>query len=134
MAREEMVDAHRDGLRFAADCDLKRFFDTVHHGLLMHRLARRIADRRVLRRIGHYVRAGVILADGSREPTPCGVPQGGPLSPLLAKVMLDDLDKELARRGLRFARYADDLVRHEARIMRGASAPTADQRAVSLSP
>lgn len=110
MALEEMQEAHREGLRCAADCDLKSLFDTVHHGLLMDRLARRMADRRVLRRIGRYVRAGVILADGSREPTPCGVPQGGPLSPLLANGMLDDLDKELARRGLRFARYADDVL------------------------
>jgi RNA-directed DNA polymerase len=110
MALEEMVEAHREGLRFAVDCDLKRFFDTVHHGLLMNRLARRIADRRVLRLIGRYLRAGVILPDGRREPTPCGVPQGGPLSPLLANVMLDDLDKELERRGLRFARYADDFL------------------------
>jgi len=108
MALEEMAEAHREGLRYAADCDLKSFFDTVNHGLLMNRLARRIADRRVLRLIGRYLRAGVILADGSREPTPCGVPQGGPLSPLLADVMLDDLDKELERRGLRFSRYADD--------------------------
>ena len=81
MALAEMEDAHREGLRYAADCDLKSFFDTVNHGLLMNRLARRIADRRVLRLLGRYVRAGVILPDGSREPTPCGVPQGGPLSP-----------------------------------------------------
>lgn len=110
MALEDMVEAHRDGLRFAADCDLKSFFDTVNHGLLMNRLARRIADRRVLRLIGRSLRAGGILPDGSREPTTCGVPQGGPLSPLLANVMLDDLDKELERRGLRFARYADDFL------------------------
>jgi RNA-directed DNA polymerase len=64
----------------------------------------------VLRLIGRYLRAGVILPDGRREPTSCGVPQGGPLSPLLANVMLDDLDKELERRGLRFARYADDFL------------------------
>ena len=76
----------------------------------MNRLARRIADRRVLRLIGRYLRAGVILPDGSREPTTCGVPQGGPLSPLLANVMLDDLDEELERRGLRFSRYADDFL------------------------
>ena len=110
MAIDEMEQAHRDGLRFAVDCDLKGFFDTVHHGLLMQRLARRITDRRLLRLIGRYLRAGVILADGLREPTSCGVPQGGPLSPLLANVMLDDLDTELARRGLRFARYADDFL------------------------
>jgi RNA-directed DNA polymerase len=110
MALEEMVDAHHEGLRVAADCDLKSFFDTVHHGLLMNRFARRIADRRVLRLIGRSLRAGVIRPDGSREPTPCGVPQGGPLSPLLANVMLDDLDKELERRGLRFSRSADDFL------------------------
>jgi RNA-directed DNA polymerase len=110
MALKEMVDAHRRGLRYAADCDLKSFFDTVNHDLLMNRLARRIADRRVLRLIGRYLRAEVILPDSSREPTPCGVPQGGPLSPLLANVMLDDLDGELERRGLRFSRYADDFL------------------------
>jgi RNA-directed DNA polymerase len=110
MALAEMEEAHREGLRYGADGDLKSFFDTVHHGWLRNRLARRIADRRVLRLMGRYLRAGVILADGSREPTPCGVPQGGPLSPLLANVMLEDLDKELERRGLRLARYADDGV------------------------
>jgi RNA-directed DNA polymerase len=110
MALKQMERAHADGLRFAVDCDLKSFFDTVNHGLLMNRLARRIGDRRVLRLIGRYLRAGVILSDGNRERTPCGVPQGGPLSPLLANVMLDDLDRELERRGLRFARYADDFL------------------------
>jgi RNA-directed DNA polymerase len=110
MALTEMEDAHHDGLRYAVDCDLKSFFDTVNHGLLMNRLAHRIGDQRVLRLIGRYLRAGVVLPDGNREPTPCGVPQGGPLSPLLANIMLDDLDKELERRGLRFARYADDFL------------------------
>lgn len=110
MALTEMEAADGEGRRYGVDCDLQSFFDTVHHGLLMNRLARRIGDRRVLRLIGRYLRAGVILPDGSREPTPCGVPQGSPLSPLLANVMLDDLDKELERRGLRFARYADDLL------------------------
>lgn len=110
MALEEMEQAHSDGLRFAVDCDLKSFFDTVNHGLLMNRLAGKVHDKRVLRLIGRYLNAGVILPDGKREPTPCGVPQGGPLSPLLANVMLDDLDKELERRQLRFARYADDFL------------------------
>ena len=110
MALEEMEQAHGDRLRFAADCDLKSFFDTVNHGLLMNRLLRKVHDKRVLRLISRYLNAGVILPDGKREPTPCGVPQGGPLSPLLANVMLDDLDKELERRELRFARYADDFL------------------------
>jgi RNA-directed DNA polymerase len=110
MALAEMEQANRDGLRFAADCDLKSFFDTVNSGLLMNRLARQVHDARVLRLIGCYLHAGVILPDGTREPTSCGVPQGGPLSPLLANVMLDDLDQELEQRGLRFVRYADDFL------------------------
>ena len=109
LALEEMQEAPREGLRVAADGDLKSFFDTGPHGLVMNRLARRMADRRGLRLMGRHRRAGVIRPDGSREPTPCGVPQGGPLSPLLAKVMLDDVDKELERRGLRCSRYADDF-------------------------
>jgi RNA-directed DNA polymerase len=110
MALAETPEAHRDGLRDGADCDLQRFFDTVPHGLVMHRLARRMADRRVLRRIDRSLRPGVMWADGSRARTTCGVPQGGPRSPLLAKVMLDDLDKAWERRGLRLARYADAVL------------------------
>ena len=110
MALAEMECAYSDGLRYAVDCDLKSFFDTVNHGLLMNRLSRRIKDPKVLKLIGRYLRAGVIMPDGQREATSCGIPQGGPLSPLLANVMLDDLDKELERRGLRFSRYADDFL------------------------
>jgi RNA-directed DNA polymerase len=109
MALEEMGDAHREGLRSAADGDLKRFFDTGNHGRLMPRLARRLADWRVRRLMGRSWRAGVTLADGSREPTPCGVPQGGPVSPVRANGMLDDVDQELERRGRRVARSADDV-------------------------
>jgi len=110
MALVEMEQANSDGLRSAVDCDLKSFFDTVNHGLLMNRLARRVKDSRVLRLISRYLHAGVILPDGKREATVCGVPQGGPLSPLLANIMLDDLDKELEARGHRFSRYADDFL------------------------
>ena len=104
MALAEMAEAHRDGLRYAVDGDLQSCFDTVNHRWLMNRLARRINARRVLRRRSRYWRAGVILPDGSREQTLGGVPQGGPLSPVLAHVRLDDLDAELERRGLRCAR------------------------------
>jgi len=98
------------GYHYAVDCDLKSFFDTVKFDRLMRLLARRILDKRVLRLIGAYLRAGVKLPEGNVEATTQGVPQGGPLSPLLANIMLDPLDKELERRGLRFARYADDFL------------------------
>jgi RNA-directed DNA polymerase len=96
--------------KWVVDCDLKAFFDTVNHDVLMNRLERRIKDRRVLSLIGKYLRAGVKLPDGRLEPTRGGVPQGGPLSPLLANILLDDLDQELEKRGHSFARYADDFV------------------------
>jgi len=99
--------ARRD---YAVDCDLKSFFDMVDHCQLMQRLRRRIEDGRVLHLIGRYLRAGIVLPNGTREATPAGVPQGGPLSPLLANIMLDDLDHELEKRGHRFARYADDFI------------------------
>ena len=98
------------GYTEAVDCDLKGFFDHVDHDLLMARVAAKVRDQRVLRLIGRYLRAGVVLPDGTREPTPRGVPQGGPLSPLLANIMLTPLDRELENRGLRFARYADDFL------------------------
>jgi RNA-directed DNA polymerase len=102
--------AAAEGYTEAVDCDLKGFFDHVDHDLLMARVAAKVRDKRVLRLIGRYLRAGVVLPDGTREPTPRGVPQGGPLSPLLANIMLTPLDQELERRGLRFARYADDFL------------------------
>ena len=92
------------------DLDLEKFFDRVQHDVLMARASRRVKDKRVLRLIGTYLRAGVKLPEGKVEVTTQGVPQGGPLSPLLANIMLDPLDKELQKRGLRFARYADDCV------------------------
>jgi len=96
------------GYRVAVDMDLSKFFDKVNHDVLMTRVARKVKDRRVLKLIGKYLRAGVVV-NGRLQSTPEGVPQGGPLSPLLANIMLDDLDKELERRGHRFARYADDF-------------------------
>lgn len=102
--------AAAEGFTEAVDCDLKSFFDQVDHDLLMARVAGQVRDKRVLRLIGRFLRAGVVLPDGRRERTPRGVPQGGPLSPLLANIMLTPLDRELERRGRRFARYADDFL------------------------
>ena len=99
----------REGYRVAVDMDLSKFFDTVNHDVLMHRVARKVRDKHILRLIGKYLRAGVVI-DGRLQATRKGVPQGGPLSPLLANILLDDLDKELEHRGHRFARYADDFV------------------------
>lgn len=97
------------GYRIAVDLDLKKFFDNVPHDILMARVAKRVGDKRLLALIGRYLRAGVMI--GERwEPSELGTPQGGPLSPLLANILLDDLDRELERRGHRFARYADDLL------------------------
>ena len=107
-AVRHVADTIKSGRRFAVDLDLSKFFDRVNHDVLMVRLARKVADKRVLRLIGLYLRAGVEVA-GRWQNTAEGVPQGGPLSPLLANVLLDDLDKELERRGHRFARYADDF-------------------------
>jgi len=97
------------GYRIAVDLDLEQFFDRVQHDVLMVRVARKVADQRVLALIGRYLRAGVWVA-GIIQPTQRGTPQGGPLSPMLSNILLDDLDQELQRRGLRFARYADDLL------------------------
>ena len=99
----------RQGYKVAVDTDLSKFFDTVNHDVLMNRVSRRIADKRVLRLIGKYLRAGVI-DKGRLQATRKGVPQGGPLSPLLANILLDDFDKELEKRGHRFVRYADDTI------------------------
>jgi RNA-directed DNA polymerase len=97
----------QEGYAWVVDVDLEKFFDRVHHDVLMSRLAKRIADKRVLRLIRHYLEAG-ILVEGVVMARDRGTPQGGPLSPLLANVLLDEVDKELEKRGLRFVRYADD--------------------------
>jgi RNA-directed DNA polymerase len=95
------------GHHVVVDVDLEKFFDRVNHDILMDRLAKRIADKRVLRLIRRYLQAG-ILAHGVHSERFEGTPQGGPLSPLLANVLLDEVDKALEARGYSFARYADD--------------------------
>lgn len=96
-----------EGCGFTVDMDLEKFFDRVNHDLLMGRIAKRVEDKRLLKLIRAFLNAGVMengLVSSSEE----GTPQGGPLSPLLSNLLLDDLDQELERRGLRFVRYADD--------------------------
>jgi group II intron reverse transcriptase/maturase len=96
-----------EGYSWVVDVDLEKFFDRVQHDVLMSRVARRIADKRVLRLIRRYLDAG-IMVHGVVVERHEGTPQGGPLSPLLANVLLDEVDKELEKRGHRFVRYADD--------------------------
>jgi RNA-directed DNA polymerase len=98
-----------EGCRFVVDLDLSKFFDRVNHDRLMNRLSSRVTDKRVLKLIGRFLRSGVMIG-GLCEPTEEGTPQGGPLSPLLSNIVLDELDKELERRGLHFVRFADDCV------------------------
>ena len=96
-----------DGYVWVVDFDLEKFFDRVNHDILMGRLAMRIADKRLLKLIRRYLQAGVMVHGVVQERWE-GTPQGGPLSPLLSNLLLDELDKELTRRGHRFCRYADD--------------------------
>jgi RNA-directed DNA polymerase len=98
----------RSGRRWMVDLDLEKFFDHVNHDRLMHALGQRIGDKRVLRLIGSFLRSGV-LENGLVSPAVEGTPQGGPLSPLLSNIVLDELDRELTRRGHAFVRYADDV-------------------------
>src|SRR5436309_9846904 len=95
------------GYRWCVDLDLEKFFDRVSHDKLMARIATRISDRRLLKLIRAFLKAGV-MEGGLVSPVDEGTPQGGPLSPLLSNIVLDEFDRELERRGLRFARYADD--------------------------
>jgi len=98
----------RQGHTWVVDLDLEKFFDRVNHDVLMHRVRERVTDRRVVTLIHRFLKAGVFTLEGMVEPTGEGTPQGGPLSPLLANLLLDDLDRELEKRGHRFVRYADD--------------------------
>jgi len=117
-----------EGNRIVVDLDLEKFFDRVNHDILMGRVAKREKDKRVLKLIRAFLNAGVVMEDGVVIRTEEGTPQGGPLSPLLSNLMLDDLDRELERRGHRFVRYADDCniyVRTERagqRVMEGITA------------
>ena len=97
-----------EGHEWVVDLDLEKFFDQVNHQRLMARLAQRVGDRRILVLIGKMLKASVVMPDGVRVRNEEGVPQGGPLSPLLSNVVLDELDIELDRRGHHFVRYADD--------------------------
>jgi group II intron reverse transcriptase/maturase len=97
------------GKSWVIDIDLKNFFDRVDHDKLMHLVGRKVRDKRLLRLIGDYLRAPLQTPDGRRAARRQGTPQGGPLSPLLANIYLDPLDKELEQRGLSFVRYADDI-------------------------
>ena len=99
----------RAGYRHCIDMDLSKFFDRVQHDILMVRVARKVHDRRLLKLIGRYLRAGVMV-ETELQPSIEGTMQGGPLSPILANILLDDFDKELEHRGLRFVRYADDFL------------------------
>jgi group II intron reverse transcriptase/maturase len=111
-AHDAVLQAQRyvqDGYRVVVDVDLEKFFDRVNHDVLMHRLSKRIKDKAVLRLIRRYLQAGV-MDNGVAMERYEGTPQGGPLSPLLANVLLDEVDRELERRNHCFVRYADDCV------------------------
>ena len=107
-AIKKCQDNIQQGYKYAVDMDLEKFFDTVNQSKLIEVLSRTIRDGRVISLIHKYLRAGVVIRHKFEE-TETGVPQGGPLSPLLSNIMLNELDKELEKRGHRFVRYADDL-------------------------
>jgi RNA-directed DNA polymerase len=107
MALRQAREYLRDGYKYVVDMDLEKFFDRVNHDILMERLSRNISDKRLLRIIRRYLEAG-LLQNGIFEERKLGMPQGGNLSPLLSNILLDELDKELEKRGHKFCRYADD--------------------------
>ena len=107
MALRQAREYLRDGYKYVVDMDLEKFFDRVNHDILMERLSRDISDKRLLRIIRRYLEAG-LLQNGIFEERKLGMPQGGNLSPLLSNILLDELDKDLEKRGHKFCRYADD--------------------------
>ena len=109
-AIEQMSEYSQQGYEWGVECDLKSFFDNVNHDLLMYQIRLKVRDKFVLKLIGKYLRAGVRHEDGTTEKTGKGVPQGGPLSPLLSNIMLDPLDKKIEELGMPFVRYADDFL------------------------
>jgi group II intron reverse transcriptase/maturase len=96
------------GYQTVVDLDLAKFFDRVHHQRLLARIALRVTDQRIIALVRRMLTAAVVMPDGTKVAVREGTPQGGPLSPILSNIVLDELDQELARRGLRFVRYADD--------------------------
>ena len=98
---------YRQGYTIQINLDLEKFFDTVNHDVLMALVAKRVKNNGMLKLLGHFLRAGVMV-NGRLEPTRIGVPQGSPVSPILSNILLDVLDKELEKRGHKFIRYADD--------------------------
>lgn len=107
-AARKAQEYYRQGYIHQIDIDLEKFFDTVNHDVLMVQVARKVKNKDLLKLIGRFLRAGVMV-DGRLQPTRIGVPQGSPVSPILSNILLDVLDKELERRGHKFIRYADDL-------------------------
>ena len=107
MALEQSKAYIEQGCKIVVDMDLEKFFDTVNHDILMGILRERIEDKRVLRLIRSFLNSGIMI-NGVIVKQEDGTPQGGPLSPLLSNILLDNLDKELEKRGHRFVRYADD--------------------------
>jgi RNA-directed DNA polymerase len=121
-AHQAVVQAQQfiaEGYRWCVDFDLEKFFDRVNHDKLMGQVAKRISDKRVLKLIRAFLNAGV-MEGGLVSPSVEGTPQGGPLSPLLSNLVLDELDRELEQRGHRFVRYADDCA---PRAQRGPKGP-----------
>lgn len=107
-AARQAQEFYRQGYIYQVDIDLEKFFDTVNHDVLMERVARKVKNKGLLKLLGRFLRAGVVV-DGRQQPTQVGVPQGSPVSPILSNILLDDLDQELESRGHKFIRYADDL-------------------------